>query len=219
MKAIIASVALTFACAPALAQQTPAAPAPTNADCIGGTAKFLELGVKVFDQDQDKGWRAVAHKPGCELAAAQLIATYRKYVLERIETLYWHEGQIYANSGDYPKAIEAMNKSLEVRRDYVDWSDRTDAADIVYSLATIAFLKGDRAGLERQRAELAVIPAPEDWAGVQAAFRQQVPNMTPPTWPQNLEIVDALVACFGKPYSEAYGGAECRGKGAQVKPN
>jgi hypothetical protein len=212
-------VAVVLCVAPVTAQQTPAAPAPTTAECIGGTAKFLELGIKIFDQDEEKGWRSVAHKPGCELAAATLIATYRKYVLERIENLRWHEGQIYANNSDYPKAIEAMSKSLESKRGHADWSAPEDAARIVYELATIAFLKGDRAELEKQRAELAVIPAPKDWADAQAAFRQQLPNMTPPTWPQNLDIVDALVACFGRPYSEAYGEAECRAKGRQTKPN
>lgn len=206
MKPIVLA-GILFAAAPAFAQQP--APAPTNAECIGGVSRFLDHGIKVFDQDQEKGWRSVSSKPGCELAAASLISEYRTYTLRQIENLYWHEGQLYAANGDHPRAIEAMNKSLEVRRDYVDWTAPEDAADIVYSLATIAFLKGDRAGLEKQRSDLAGIPPPPDWAGAQAAFRAK--NLSAPNWPLNLDVVDGLVACFGKPYKEAYGSA-CRPK-------
>lgn len=104
-----------------------------------------------------------------------------------------------------------MTKSLDIRRDYLEWTNPEKAADIVYSLATIAFLKGDRAGLEKQRSDLAGIPAPADWAEAQAVYTEKFPNITPPKWPLNLDVVDGLVACLGKPYKEAYGG-ECRPK-------
>ena len=76
--------------------------------------------------------------------------------------------------------------------------------------ATIAFLKRDKAQLLENRAKLAALPKPEGHDARVAAFEKKY-GQPGPSWPPNLDAVDGLIACFDKPYAEAYSFA-CREK-------
>jgi hypothetical protein len=176
---------------------SPASPVPPASDpChVDRAAASLALGLDAFDQDMSGGWRALAQQPGCEGAAADLVHAYRANLESHLSILYWHEGQLRANIGQYPEAIRLMAQSRKAE-DRFGWNPYVDA--------TIAFLRGDRAALVAARATLAGLPRP-------AGFRDDVlANGFHITWPQNLAVVDGLVRCFGRPYREAYGLPECR---------
>ena len=64
--------------------------------------------------------------------------------------------------------------------------------------------------LKEARDRLANSPMPP---GFDTLDRSQV--SVPPSLPQNLDVVDGLIACFGQPYQEAYGSAHCRDVGKQ----
>jgi len=162
--------------------------------CAVDDRAMLALGLDAFDQDMDGGWRALARQPGCEARAADLIRDYRAFAQRRIGLLYWHEAQLRANLGETSAAVALMERARKP----------DDSAWNFYVDASIAFLRGDRAALARAREGLAALPAPED-------FREQVlPNGYRVRWPMNLDAVDALVRCFGRPYRDAYGSNECR---------
>ncbi|MBV9883888.1 MAG: hypothetical protein JO276_12845 [Sphingomonadaceae bacterium] len=144
------------------------------------------------------GWRALAGRPGCEGVAADLIHAYRANLEAHLSILYWHEGQLRANIGQYPEAIRLMELSRKPE-DRFGWNPYVDA--------TIAFLRGDRTALVAARTQLAGLPRP-------AGFEDRtLPNGLHVTWPMNLEVVDGLVRCFGRPYREAYSLPECREPG------
>lgn len=171
-----------------------AAPAPPD-PCQVDRAAILALSQEAFDQDLARGWRPLAQRPGCEGAAADLVRDYRASTESRIHILYWHEGQLRANIGEYPEAIRLMEQSRRLD-DPFGWNPYVDA--------TIAFLHADLGALNAARARLATLPRP-------SAFREQVlANGYRLSWPPNLEVVDALVRCFGRPYREAYGSPPCR---------
>jgi hypothetical protein len=72
-----------------------------------------------------------------------------------------------------------------------------------YALATVAFLHHDLPALKAARARLVAIPEPPEYQ----QFLKTVPpaGLAAAKWPLNLNVVDGLITCFGKPYSEAYG--------------
>lgn len=76
-----------------------------------------------------------------------------------------------------------------------------------YVTATIAFLRNDMETLRKARDELASVPTPP-------SFNPKRSDGTTVTWPPNLNIVDGLVRCFGRPYGEAYSPACNRPKAA-----
>jgi hypothetical protein len=119
-------------------------------------------------------------------AAADLIREYReKHGVEAGILLYWHEGQLRAMLGATDDAIELFKKSYDSKDTpfALAWN--------LYAVATIAFLQQDKSALLTAREALAGLPRP---AGVPAG-----------SWPMNLNVVDMLVACFGREYKEAYG--------------
>jgi hypothetical protein len=69
----------------------------------------------------------------------------------------------------------------------------------LYVDASIAFLRGDRAVLQRARDALAVLPRPPHFQPRDMAGRPI--NLS---WPPNLNVVDALIRCFGRAYAKAY---------------
>lgn len=177
----------------ALALQA-AAPTPAN-PCPADYQALLALDYQAFDQDMTGGWRALSQRPGCETVAADLIRVYRMNIESHISILYWHEAQLRANAGQSDQAIALMERSRK-EEDGFGWN--------LYVDASIAFLRGDRAALVAARERLAALPRPADFR------EQELPNGFRLTWPMNLAVVDALVRCFGRPYREAYGSAECR---------
>jgi len=169
--------------------------------CIADRDALMHLDFWTFDQDPERGVRKVLDKPGCDLAAADLMADYHAALIgkgERVaykfpdqevtfsETgevgmLYWHEGQVRAFAGQTDRAIDLFRKSVSADID-------NSAAKQHYALATIAFLEHEKDGLLVERKALAEIAPPDDL---------------------NLGVVDGLVACFGKSYKVAYGAPEC----------
>jgi hypothetical protein len=180
---------------------TPDAPLPQA--CGYDRNGLLAMDFDTFDKDIAEGWKPLADRPGCELAAAELLAAYRvenraHLGKDSVRYLRWHEGQLRAIAGDTPDAITLL-KSAKAGEHL--------KLTLAYTDATIAFLKKDRHGLQAARNRLASLPKPKDFESEAVAAKAKLGVDV--VWPPNLDIVDALVACFGKPYAQAYGQA-CR---------
>lgn len=167
------------------------------ADCRYDRPAMLALAQQAFDQDMDGGWRALS-KRGCEAEAADLIRDWRAAHPSDhpdAKILFWHEGQMRAEIGQTRQAIalfERSRKPAEVDRAW-GWN--------LYVDGSIAFLRGDRAGLKRARAALAVLPKPPELANARG------PDGKPMTirWPMNLNVLDGFLRCWGQSYHNAYG--------------
>lgn len=168
---------------------------------------LLALDENAFDQDWvgvGGGWRAIASIPGCDLAAADLLATYRARHAHSDSLLAWHEGQLRALVNQYDRAIPLLESARKP-------ADHDDVGWNLYVDATVAFLRHDMSRLMDARRQLAAVPFPENsgYPPLKDGILE-LPTKSPgqPTmrirWPMNLDIVDALIACFDKPYSEAY---------------
>ncbi|WP_290930705.1 hypothetical protein [Hyphomonas sp.] len=177
-----------------------AAQAADGTPCFTDRDAYFSMDYWTFDQAPD-GLRSVSAKPGCELAAADLIRDYHAALRARgepvshafpqgevqfsedgeIPLLYWHEGQIRAMHGQPQEALDLFNKSIKPEEQSIGgWNE--------YVRATIAFVEGNRSALEAERANL-VAKVPAD-------------NL-------NLGVVDGLIVCFGRSYADAYGAPEC----------
>jgi len=179
--------------------------------CSFDKQAMLALAPDSFDQDLSNGgggWRAVAARPGCELAAADLIRDYRQAHPGSPGLLSWHEGQLRAFAGNYEMAIPLMEASRQPPdSDPAGWNPYVDA--------TVAFLRHDASALAAARKQLKAVPASPDLPPVHdghielpTADGQKIRMR----WPPNVDVVEGLAACFDKPYVEAYGPA-CRGPG------
>jgi len=142
-------------------------------------ATDLALPYEAFDQDDHQGWRPLGDA-GCEAEAATLVAEYAARQARPHPVLAWHRAQLLAEAGQTADAISAARQTLRPADDGsgFDWND--------YASATIAFLQGDKASLDANRARLAA-------AADRSEFNQP-----------NLKSVDRLVRCFGQPYKVAY---------------
>jgi hypothetical protein len=182
----VLSAAATEPSGAAVQQQSGSEP-----DCWVDTEAMLNMAPEEFDQGA-QGWRALATKMGCDAQTANLIAEYRgrhwgQLKQHELHISYWHEGQARAMAGESQGAIPLLLAGINPSSDF-GFSD--------YALATVAFLHHDLDGLKAARARLAVLPRPS-WLPIEEK------------WPQNLDVVDGLLACFEKPYREAYSGP-CR---------
>lgn len=177
----------------------------TDAECgADNPGKYMNMEPKEFDQTLDQGWRVIGDQEGCERAAADLIALYRDEVMaQHMAGLDGHEAQLRAAAGDTEKAIELFRRRLVFQKKLA--VEIEDVTDVLYAEATIAYLERDRAALEAKRAELAAVPKP-DWYDVLAAdvVKRNPQAAASMIWPRNLNVVDGLIACFDKPYREAY---------------
>ncbi|WP_243692171.1 hypothetical protein [Caulobacter sp. BK020] len=166
--------------------------------CAYDRTAMLAMDLDRFDQDAS-GWRTVGQAPGCFLAGAGLIADYRKahpnLPLSQADGLRWHEGQLRAMGGDSQAAIPLLANA----------NHDGDATNQAYAEATIAFLRHDRPALIAARQKLSGLPQPADFQAGAAAYKAQTGREL--SWPPNLDVVDRLLACFDRPYVEAYGGA------------
>jgi hypothetical protein len=188
-----------------LALQT-ASPAPAAAEaCAYDREAMLALSPDAFDQDTSGGWRPLEQRPGCEEAAADLLAAYREAHRSTLNVAdlhisYWHEGQVRAGlEGQTERAVRLLMAGVN--------PTSTGDGFQEYALGTVAFLNHDRAALEAARARLAATPPPATWPETVAEFRSKFGVEV--KWPMNLDVLDGLIACFDKPYNEAYGRA-CR---------
>lgn len=171
--------------------------------CSYDRKTMLALNETEFDQDAGGGWRSVASKPGCNLAAADLLRDYRQMHGSAAVGLYWHEAQVRAFAGQTEEAISLMKQAYKPEdSDQAGWNSYVDA--------TIAFLRNDLGSLEQARSKLASVPPPvgEDIPPVIDGFMEV--DMVDGSkrkiqWPPNIDVVNGLVSCFGKAYALAYG--------------
>lgn len=184
---------------------------PVETACAHDRKALLALPEQAFDQDLSNGgggWRALAAKPGCALVAADLVRDYRARHGAEGGILAWHEGQLRAEAGQYEQAATLFDRARKPQEDPIGWNAYVDAS--------IAFVRGDRASLEAARARLAAVPyvADDDMPPLKDGYVEFPAEGGRPAvrmrWPPNLEVVDALIRCFGKPYATAYGDAVCR---------
>ncbi len=164
-------------------------PEPSIDECKFDAEAMLRLSPYEFDQGP-AGWRSLEPKYSCYIEMANLIATHREkhwgsLPPEWLHASYWHEGQARALAGQTDAAVKLLLAGVDPHSIW-GFSD--------YALATVAFLQNDLQGLKSARARLAGLPRPTEFDGAK--------------WPPNLEVVDGLLTCFGKPYSEAYS-SEC----------
>ena len=165
-------------------------------------SRLIGLAPRAFDQDMQGGWRPYADTPGCERAAADLIIAYighsPHYDPQSHAIIRWHAGQMLATADERELAVE-----------YLDSTRSTHLAWNLYVDATIAFLRSDREAAEAARAELAGQLPSEAEMESRRQFLANNPRITMPEGfverPQNLAVVDAMLARWGRPYSEAYG--------------
>lgn len=183
-----------------------------DASCSYDREALLSLSEQAFDQDLSGGgggWRKIANILGCERAAAELIGAYRAKHRNNSSALMWHEGQLWAEVNEYEKAIPLLEGSKKKEaEDPIGWNHYVDA--------TVAFLRSDRAGLERSREALSKVPYtpasgfPPIKDGYIEIAGQEGQPLFKMRWPPNIEVVDGLARCFGEPYSEAYSSPSCR---------
>ncbi|MDO5506607.1 MAG: hypothetical protein Q4F49_10035 [Pseudoxanthomonas suwonensis] len=187
--------------------QTACANPPTADPCAHDREAMLALDEAAFDQDMTGGWRVVASVPGCQRVAADLIADWRRTNPQAGGIVSWHEGQLRAGAGQYPQAailMAAARKPPEA--DKAGWNAYVDAS--------VAFLQRDRDALLAARERLQAVPwLPTDGMqppvdGIVAVTFDNGQSMRM-RWPPNIDVVDGLIACFDRPYDEAYG-TDCR---------
>jgi hypothetical protein len=180
--------------------QVPVKTQKTFAECVADPKPYLAMDWQNFDQGvapdgREWGWREISNKPGCETAAADLMAMWMK---ENRDTLgakqqlfmTFHEGQVRAMGGDFAKGAEM----IEAGRAFWDKPE-----GVAYVDAILAFLRGDRAGLMAARERMMAVPEPPNFARTQKAFCEQAG--WEPKWPMNIEAVDKMIACWGKGYT------------------
>ncbi|MBO9708650.1 MAG: hypothetical protein J7521_10585 [Caulobacter sp.] len=211
MIGLLATVAMA-ASAPETPPTRATAPAAITApDCRVDREALLALDYEAFEHDMNGGWRPLGSVDGCEAAAADLLRDYRlrnggavaAKRIEHLSSLMRHESQLAAAAGQTGRAI-ALRRAA---RGSPAWEN------FYYDSATIAFLERDKAKLLENRAKLAALPKPEGHDEAVAAYVKKY-GPPGPVWPPNLDAVDGLIACFDKPYAEAYSFA-CREKAAK----
>lgn len=162
-----------------LAGQTESSCALAPAD----RAALLASGYEAFDQTPGEGWRGLVDDDlSCAHPVAELIDEYARAnasVLTgfNLQILNWHAGQLYG--------FADANELARAR--FVDSFNPAEAAGDppwnAYVRATLAFFDRDLDELQRQRAVIEASPTQ-----------------------MNLNVVDRLIAGFGRSYAEAYRG-------------
>lgn len=150
---------------------------------LEGALENLELDLEAFERLEGDAWHNLAIQ-GCYAEAGRLIDAYleREPDLSATEraALEFQAGQMFAVAGDREIAIDRFEDSRlaeDPSGNRVRWNAYVDA--------TLAFLRHDRAMLERQHE---IIAAGGEGAG-------ETPH---------LRAVDVLVDHFGEPYRVAY---------------
>jgi hypothetical protein len=162
-------------------------PSPSFAACSEDLARAMTQALQMdyarFDQTPDEGWRRLSQR-SCLVEAGQLIDLYLHdkpgLSASQKANLSFHAGQVYAFADKNDEALKRFRSAIvnpSAPREF-KWSE--------YVLATIAFLEHDADRLVENRNAI------EDAASY-------APNRT------NLEVVDRLIAGFGRSYKEALG--------------
>ena len=166
-------------------------------ECRRPDAAMFELSLNDFDQGDD-GWRSLDAE-GCEAVVAEAIARYRELNREGLDgeeagTLIWHEGQLRAAAGQTDAAIALMLQGRDAESEAVQ----------PYVDASVAFLRQDRPALEAAYARLMALPVPDYFTRAAARYAATYPDLPPLSWPLNRDKVEGFIACFDRPYREAY---------------
>lgn len=174
-------------------------------DCVYDKEAMLVLPPEAFDQDLEGGWRNLSYKPGCKEAAADLLAAYRtahwgSLTPAQLHVNYWHEGQLRASLDQRLRAKRLLLAGVNPAITSDGFQD--------YALGTVAFLDNDRDALQTARDRLAATPEPENWAESAARFKARFGAEM--KWPINLNVLDSMLACFGRSYDEAYSGCKAQ---------
>ncbi|RZJ38377.1 MAG: hypothetical protein EON86_15820 [Brevundimonas sp.] len=183
-------IALSLFAALILSQAAPA-------DCKQPDAAMLALSLNEFDQG-DAGWRSLDAE-GCEAVVAETIARYREINREVLDsedagTLIWHEGQLRAAAGQTDAAIALMLHGRDAESDAIQ----------PYVDASVAFLRQDRPALDAAYARLMAMPVPDYFTRAAERYAATYPDLPPLSWPLNRDKVEGFIACFDRPYREAY---------------
>lgn len=172
---------------------------------------YLSLDRKTFDQDEQKGWRVMAHK-GCDEVAGNMIKSYILYsphvTTDNLNILRWHAGQNYAVDGQYNEALLFFIASYQEPGDYYSESWN------LYVEGTVAFIHSDREVLTSSIQNLETMVFSDD--GIKARTEifgrglssKQLENILRKD--SNLIILKGLLSCLGKTYKEAYGRETCQ---------
>lgn len=166
-------------------------------ECRQPDTAMLALPLHEFDQT-DAGWRSL-DVPDCEAVVAETIARYRVQNREALAgqdtgTLVWHEGQLRAAAGQTEAAIALMLEGRDAESDAIQ----------PYVDASVAFLRQDRPALEAAYARLMALPVPDYFTRAAERYAANYPDLPPLTWPLNRDKVEGFLACFDRPYREAY---------------
>lgn len=174
---------------------------PPSPGCAYDSPALQAMSPDAFDQDLKGGWRALSNRK-CYLEAAIVIRDYREANLSKLRSfqisiLYWHEGQARALAGQSEAAVPLLMAGVYPY-------NPQDFAD--YALGSVAFLQHDLQALKAARERLASLAKPADWQAESTLHVTvggvKMSGVLP--WPPNLNVLDGLIACFGKPYAEAY---------------
>jgi hypothetical protein len=157
---------------------------------------LMTLEQDAFDQDFEGGWRPVGALDGCERAAADLLIAYMDqsphFDPDRPGLVPWHAGQMLAMADETELAIGYFEAS---RGGSPEWA--------LYVDASLAFLRRDRAAADAARAELATYRPSEALIAARRQFLADNPDIVMPDGfveqPQNLGVVDGLLACWDAP--------------------
>ncbi len=171
--------------------------------------RLMKLTQKDFDQDlKGGGWRAFGNKEGCADATAELIKDYilysEPYPSEDITMLRWHAGQMKANANKYEEAVLLFRGTYNRPDHSGEWNYYVDA--------TLGFLEGDKAKVEKAYQELSNFQIPPERKAAMKKYKEDNPDINFPEnfgeQASNLNVVKSLLDCFGKSYAEAYGRCE-----------
>jgi len=168
-----------------LATHALAADAPDTppVDCAQKYKDVADAAMKLpyweFDQTE-AGWRKLGD---CPAEAARLLQRYVKQQESNTRGVRWHLAQSLAMAGD--NAAAAEQAAMTVNPD--EATQHPSFAWNAYVLATVAFLRNDRAAFDAQY---------EIHRRAANGFKA---NET------NFKVLTGLANCFGKPYREAYG--------------
>ena len=163
---------------------------PKADSCASKADAMLDLSFRDFDQGS-RGWRSLDASFACSDHADDALAAYRArhasdLSVANASLLMWHEAQVLAGQGDTERATSLMKEAAWVGEP--EWQR-------LYREGSVAFLEGDLARLRAKRNSLAQLPRDGGLT---------TPDETEASWPPNLDVLDGLIACFGKPYDTAY---------------
>jgi hypothetical protein len=177
--AIVSGAMLLMAMAPSMEQDL--------SKCTYEKDAMLALSYNEFDQNPDTGWRKVA-EPGCEEVAADLIIDWRTHHNRQDKMLFWHEGQLRAEAGQYQSAVALFKLSRKTRAEDRGWGWN------IYVNGSIAFLQGNKRALQKAKRNLANLRKPKNMG------RSVDINGNPVEveWPLNLHILEGFNAVGDK---------------------